>query len=360
MQVRRLLWVALGVAAIALPGCKEGGPRTTSYLVKPGEQKLRAAVLPFESATLQNDSAGQIVSQEIVTALLATGMFDVVDPGAVYQAMVDAGLRNGNGYGMGPDALAKLQDKTGPVNIFVVGIVQEFGEVRIGPASYPSISINARVLDAATGRILWSGSASRTGADSEKFFGLGAVHSPGRLARAAVRDLLGSIDRAGLAKILQTADTPPAATSTHTVPSRAAAPTGKEKYFDESAAYSEAQLTGLMVDVPGLTKGPVEYREHHFSIVETTYQGQGFEMTAKLVDYRKAEAALGYVKHDHPGEPEATFAGLPSYARASAAQTPGAYRLGVAAGRFGLFVSGPADRQGEIEKLARAMIDAMK
>jgi len=364
MRANRLAWVSLVLVPLVV-GCKEGGPRTTGYLAKPGGEQIRVAVLPFDSASLQFENAGLLVSQEMVTTLLATGLFEVVDPGAVYQAMVDGGLRNGTGYGFGPAAMEKMQEKLGPVRIFVAGIVQEFGEVRIGPASYPSVSINARAIDAQTGAILWSGSVSRTGADSERFFGLGAVHSTGRLARAAVRDLVASVNARELARLVRSSapaapDGTPLASAAHAMTGASPRTTGRERYFDEGPGYPEAALIGLLPEVSGLARGPVEHREHHYSMVETSYQSRETAVHARLVDYRAVEAALGFVRHDHPDETEGTFAGLPAYAGTSAAQMPGGYYLDIAVGRFGLFLEGPGSRQSEIERIARALILAMK
>jgi len=362
MTIRKLFQMALLTFLSASAGCKEGGPGTSGYLARPGPEQMRIAVLPFDSASLQFENAGQVVSQEVVTELMGTGVFEVVDPGAVYQAMVDAGLRNGNGYGLGPDGLQKLQDRIGPVRLFVVGIVQEFGEVRVGPATYPAISLNARLLDGETGSILWSGSVSRTGADSEKFFGLGAVHSVGRLARAAVRDLIGSLNRRELAHILRASE-PRVAKASARVASVSPSPSRRsrsERYFNESATYSESELKALLVEVPGVRRSPVEYRLHHYSIAEAAYSGDRFEIRTKLIDYLAAQPALEFVKHNHQREVEGEFVGLPAYAGPSPAQNPGGYHLDIAVGRFGLFLEGPSDRQSSVEQVARAIIHGMK
>ncbi len=360
MTMRRMICLLAMALTIAIAGCQEGGSRASGYLVPPGAGRIRAVVLPFESASLQFEGAGLVVGQELVTALMETGCFDVVDPGAVYQAMVEAGLRNGNGYGLGPAALEKLQERVGPVGIFVVGMVQEFGEVRIGPASYPSVSINARVLSP-RGNILWSGSVSRTGSDTEKFFGFGAVHSPGRLVRGAVRELIGNVNQRELAGILRAcAEESVVTASAPAAPAPRRLIAGKERFFDEKAIYPEAELRDLLVEMAGLTRGPVKCREHHYSMVETTYQGAGFGIQAKLVDYRKAESALGFVRHEHPSESEGQFAGLPAYTAASAEKMPGGYHLDISVGRFGLFLRGPAQAQDDIERVARALIGPMK
>jgi hypothetical protein len=355
-------WAVVLLAALLLAGCKEGGPGRSGYLVSPGKQSIRVAVIPFDAASQRYEDSGQVVAQEVVTALVGTGVFEVIEPGAVYQALVELGVRNG--YGLSPATMEKLQDRIGPVDVFVVGMVQDFGEVRVGPATYPTISLNARLIDGYRGSILWSGSVTRTGSDSEKLFGMGAVYSPGRLARAAVRDLIGTLDQRQLGALLEAASLArsgpegprrPAASATKTPKT-----SGSERFFDESTMISEADMRGSLVDVDGMVKGAVRFRQHHFAIVETAYDGQGSEISVKLVDYRKAEAALGYVRLEHPGETEAEFAGLPSFTGESSGRNPGAYHLDLAAGRFGIYVLGPSGRRNDIETVARSLVEALR
>jgi TolB-like protein len=362
--MNNLKWQSVGLVVLVglcVSGCKEGGPGASGYLVKAGgEARMRVAVVPFDSASLQTESAGRIVTQEVVTGLLGTGIFDVVEPGSVYQALSEQGARNI--YGLDPVTMQKLQERLGPVRAYVVGVVQEYGEVRVGPATYPSISVNARVLDGQTGAILWSGSVSRTGADSEKLFGIGAVYSPGRLARAVVQDLIKTFDRRELVKLLQTVS--PATTQGPATIVQPPRPTSdvpvRGKFTDESVAYGEADLKALLADVPGMTRSDIVYSEHHFSMVTATYQAQGSDLRAKVEDCRKMAAARGRVKHDHPDEADGKLDGLLAFAGPTAATMPGGYELDAAVGRFAMFLSGPATRQAEIEKLGHAIIVAMK
>jgi hypothetical protein len=104
----------------------------------------------------------------------------------------------------------------------------------------------------------------------------------------------------------------------------------------------------------------VLFRQHHFDIVEAQYAGQGYQIRAKLVDYRQVKAARGYVELDHPGETAQTFAGLPAYAADSSPDDPGACLLDVAAGRFGLSLTGPATKRSEVDSVATAIIAAMR
>lgn len=359
-HLRCLLIVVPVLMAVMTSGCKEGGPGRQSYVAKPGQQLIRVAIVPFDSMGLAQENAARIVTEEIMTSLLSTGMFDVVEPGMVYMAMSEAGTRNA--WGIDPATMQKLQEKLGPVRAFVVGTVQEYGEVRVGSVSYPSISISARVVEPETGQILWAGSCSRTGAESEKLFGMGAVYSSGRLARAVVRELMNSVDRERLLAVLNAAPAPPATAvvRTPTTPTASGGPTGNEKFFDEAAVVSQAILVGYLVDYDGFTKGEIDFRKHHFSMAETTYASQGLLIAAKLEDCGKKDVALARIKHEHPDETEARFAGLPAFMAASPANTPGAYHLDVAVGRFALFLTGPGSKKGDIEKVAQAIIAAMK
>ncbi|MBM3472870.1 MAG: hypothetical protein FJX75_06350 [Armatimonadetes bacterium] len=360
MNIRRSLLIAPIALPFLLAGCKEGGPGSSGYLVKPGTERVRIAVLPFEVASPQYETAGQVVTQEIVTALLSTGLFEVVEPGLVYQALSESGSRNL--YGLDRETMQALQQQVGPVRVFVVGLVQEFGEVRIGPESYPSVSLTARVLDGETGSIVWAGSVSKTGADSEKLFGIGAVHSQGRVIRAAVKGLIAKIDRKQLAEVLAAGPTQPVGPAVPRGPTPSGPPkvTGNERFFDEKATWTQAALTDLLLEVEGLTRAPVLFRQHHFDIVETQYAADGYEIRAKLVDYRQVKAAQGYVQLDHPGEAEQLLAGLPAYGTESSPDDPGAYVLDVAVGRFGLSLIGPAAHRADVEKAATAIIAAMK
>jgi hypothetical protein len=338
----------------ALAGCREGGPGGQESLAQPGAP-VRVAVVPFDSTGVQQENAAQLITDEVVTNLIGTGLFQVVEPGIVYQALADLGTRNS--YGLDLATMQKLQDKIGPVRAFVVGMVGEFDTVQVGPDSYPAISVSARVLDAQSGAILWSGSASRTGADSEQVFGLGAVHSPGRLARAVVTQLIASVPRDKLLALLKT--TAPAAAPAGPAPAPVTGPTGKEKYLDESATYTDATLKALLVDVPGFTRDTVTYHQHHFGIVEGGYHNTSV-ITVRLVDCLQRQAALSLVQYYHPNDTQGQFAGLPAFETASGPKTPGGYHLDLAAGRFALFLTGPEAQKADLEIVAQALVNAMK
>ena len=56
--------------------------------VKDGRDRpLRVAVVDFTNLAPRSDEAGRVITNAIVTYMLSTGAFDVVEPGVVDQAM---------------------------------------------------------------------------------------------------------------------------------------------------------------------------------------------------------------------------------------------------------------------------------
>lgn len=362
--MRSLTYATLTAAILmtmVVSGCKEGGPSRASSTAQGGPCVIRVAIVPFDGMGLSEENAARVVTEEVLTTLMGTGLFDVVEPGMVYSALAETGARNA--WGIDPATMQKVEDKIGPVDCFVVGTVQEFGEVHVGSLSYPSISVSARVLEPESGKVLWSGSASRTGAESEKLFGMGAVHSPGRLARAVVQQLITCVPAGKLLAELKRPQPQPGTVVALPVPPKPGPPTGltgKEKFMDETATVSEAVLKGYLVDFDGFTRGEVTFRTHHFSIAEVTYEKPNLMVAVKLEDCGKKDVAAARIHHNHPDDTDGRFAGLPAYESPSSARLPGAFHLDLAAGRFALFLTGPESRKSEIENLAQAILAAMK
>jgi curli biogenesis system outer membrane secretion channel CsgG len=75
----------------------------------------------------------------------------------------------------------------------MVGIVHEFDVMMMsgagGTGQVPQIAVTLRIVDAATGQIVWAGNASRTGKDRETVFGMGRVDSLNTLAEMTAQEL---------------------------------------------------------------------------------------------------------------------------------------------------------------------------
>lgn len=343
-------------------GCKSGSPGAKMYVKQSTGQRLRIAVLPFDNVSRDQD-AGRIITSTVVTYLLSTGMFDVVEPGLVNSTMAAEGVRMGDS--ISTDAYKKLQARLN-ADAFIIGLVEEYGDVRVGADSYPSISFSARLVDAGTTDILWAATISKTGADDVKIFDIGRENSLGRLSKKAVASMAASLlksrstlfsDMKGAPAATDPGTTAanPAGTSAGTVAADASA-----RYLDETAVYGQNELMALLKDIGDLKRGEVEYLKHYHGTVQTRYSlpdGKKF-IEVKLVDYVHAATTGKFLASAHPDEKSTTFEGLTAYAKDESQFSY--YRLELVMGRFGLYLKGPKAQKEQIETLARGIKGLLK
>lgn len=368
--------IAVLAVLLSVSGCNEGGPSARVYVKSGSAKRLRVAVLPFDNVSKDQD-AGRVITNTIMTYLLSTGEFDVVEPGIVFATMGSENVRVTEGVTV--EVAQKLQPKLN-VDAYIMGMVEEYGEVRIGADTYPSISFSARLVDGHNANILWAATISKTGADGVKVFDIGRVSSLGKLSKQAVAAMAASLynSRSDIMKdmtlpsdngttpdiikvrngekptdvalrLVQPAPTIPAAAATAL----------SAKYDDESATYGEKELTALLKDIGDSKLGPVSYQKHYHEWVETTYlmgtTGRSAEL--KLVDYRNKAASAKYVQLNNSGLQQTTFETMPAFAGDS---DFGYYHLDISVGRFGVFLRGPKANKDNIEAVGRGIIALLK
>lgn len=372
MKIKYLLMSLLiaGMASIFLTGCREGGASKQIYVKHATGMNIRVAVLPFDNASQQQD-AGRIMTNTVVTYLLSTGEYDVVEPGVVYAALTSEGVRLNEGITL--DICKKLQPKLN-ADAFIIGMVEDYGEVRIGPDTYPSISFSARLVDARNAEILWAATISKTGAENVKIFDIGRISSIGKLSKLAVKAMADSLESnsgaimSGMklqpAKATTNNDAvapaAPAANVSTTAPVEpAAGQTTTAKYLNESITYGEKELSSLLKDTDNAKIGEVTYKKHFHNWIETSYKlnDGGKTVDVKLVDYLKTAPAARFVQLDHPDEEGSKFESLQAFSFESDFDY---YHLDVAVGRFGLYVKGPKGLKGDIDTLAKSIIAQLR
>lgn len=339
-------------------GCRESGPGSQTFVRGEKGQPLRIAVIPFTSPANAPD-AGNTVTDTVITYLLATGAMEVIEPGMVSKAMRAARYVPDPAGGLDPDTLAVLQPSLN-ADAYLLGQVEEFGEVRIGPDSYPSVSFSARLVRASDSTIVWAASISRTGADRVKVFDIGRVASAGKLTKSAVAEMADSL-RASSHSLL--------AAGQPSAPSRGApkpaGPTPGPRTFalnpvfaDESRSFGEADLKALAADVPSFSRGRVDYTKHAFDTVTAIYGMEGAGIDVRLVDYRKLDMATQFVRHDSSTLQSVQIDSQTAYSGPSDSRTPGVVHLHIAAGRFGLYLTGPESAAEKMRVLATGLIAA--
>lgn len=342
--------VLVPLVAVGLAGCA-GGQATITAAVRGavGPERIRLAVLPFDNLT-QKPGADRAVTQTILTYLLASELFDVIEPGHVNKVLADLRIRSA-AEEIDPETARKLGQRLN-AELLLIGVVQEYGEVRVANDVYPAVSLSMRILDVHTGSILWSASAAQTGADTVVIFDVGRITSLPKLTQVLVekmaRDLQRSAPRIleavkqGRAAALPPAPPPPP-------PVAAPAPTPQ-------GLLTESQLKALVRDIPGFTRSEVRYRKHFYDTVEAVYAIEGIRVAVRLVDYTSPEQATKFMAEEHPGVTAGTFADLPVYSWESQF---GLAHLDVVIGRFGLYLAGPAREAGILQRLAQALIAAL-
>lgn len=342
--------ILLGVGLALLAGCNGGGPSTRVFVRREGQPRLRVAVLPFASASRDQDS-GRVMTDAVITYLLASNLFEVVEPGLVDRAAAEIRFNPQAGQGLDSETLSALQQRLG-VDAYIVGQVSEFGEVRIGPETYPNISFTARMVRASDATIVWAARISKTGADTIKVFDLGRVTSLGKLTNMAVAAMAGSLVSARSRISASFAPPAPGETPAALPLAVPAAPTGR--FLDESRQYTPEELRALLPEISGMTRDAVDYSKHAFDTVHTFYRRERVATEATLVDYLKSATAARFVEQESAGLAPGKVQQLPAFSGPSGPQTPGYEHLNVQLGRFGLFVRGPdAD---DLQRVVQAVV----
>lgn len=147
---RPALLVALLVVSCAGP---------SQQWVRPGSARIaRLAVLPFENQTAAL-RPGASVSDLLVSEILASGPVAVMDPSEVADR-----LRREN---LDPADAARLPSaqrmgRLLQVSHVLQGAVTEY-RYRPGLSETPVVGVTARVVDVATGEVVWTASYARSG-----------------------------------------------------------------------------------------------------------------------------------------------------------------------------------------------------
>lgn len=144
------------------------------------------AVLPFVTLG-QDQTAGPKVERVFLVELLATGVVEVVEPGRVSQLVTSQQL--GAADTLTPADLQRIGAELGAEGLFL-GTVVDFEDKRLGTAPAPEVTIQLRLVEAATGTTVWSSSESRSGARMKsRLLGFGG-ESLTQAARELIREQL--------------------------------------------------------------------------------------------------------------------------------------------------------------------------
>jgi polysaccharide biosynthesis protein PelC len=171
-----LRWFAGTVVILALAGC---GTTARVEWAKPGATAVATlAVLPFENQTAASH-AGSVVSNLMVSELVATGRIGVLDPSEAADRLHRENLDPGD-----PIRLPSAQRLGHILNVSHVlqGSVTEY-RYKPGISETPVVGVTARVVDAVSGDVVWTASHARSGSNVFREDGLALV------AQSIIRDM---------------------------------------------------------------------------------------------------------------------------------------------------------------------------
>jgi TolB-like protein len=149
----------------------------------------RILVLPLgNESTVYN--AGGIFYNHLIAALDRRG-FTVVEPGRAREMM----LEDGNmAPGRASESLLQLCGNELGTNLILTGAVSTFEcALPTNMDQIPTISVEARLIEAQTGQVVWARDMHCSGSDSQLLFGVGTTYSVSTVARRLADDLVKAI-----------------------------------------------------------------------------------------------------------------------------------------------------------------------
>jgi hypothetical protein len=146
------------------------------------------AVVPFTATVPEDGVAVAMAASEATRAMLRTRGVALAAPGCVTAALRERGGRH---WGeLSAWAREELQTRCGATTV-VTGSVERWETAARQGEPAPIIAVALRLLDAASGRIVWTGAREVGGADHPGLFGLRRIYSRGALLARAI-DRLGA------------------------------------------------------------------------------------------------------------------------------------------------------------------------
>jgi hypothetical protein len=169
--------------AVLLAGC---APRATTFPrigpVLP--EGATIAFLPFVNLT-EHEGANRFFEAPLLVELGRWTDFRVQDPGIVTGSLRT--LRILTPDRMSAEQMTALSAATN-ATYFLAGVVTTYQEAT-SERDTPQAAASLRLVDPATGSVIWAASLARRGDDAETLFGLGRVRSLDQLVSVMARDL---------------------------------------------------------------------------------------------------------------------------------------------------------------------------
>ncbi len=184
---RQSIYILVGFGLIVLSGCSKQPPVVHPLSSLPAEGICRVAVLPFVSES--DFPEGDIIFYRVFTSeLIKYADFELTQEGDVREAFRKARVTPG----LKELDLEKLRIIGNYLNVDVLieANIIELDEYEVKGNIVPFMSVNIRIIDAATGRMLWLTYHRREGEEYRKVMHFGMVNTVTRLAHRMSKEII--------------------------------------------------------------------------------------------------------------------------------------------------------------------------
>jgi len=166
------------------------GPRVYRSKMLDSKEILRIGVFPLDNWST-NREAGRIFLNLLILRLTNRELSKVTEPADVREIMIAEGIRSFDELNL--DQLKRLQMRLN-TRLFIGGTIYKYSE-GLGAAGLasPEVELNLIMIDAETGKILWSGNHIRKGQDYMTFFEFGLIRNSVTLADQVLEEMVASM-----------------------------------------------------------------------------------------------------------------------------------------------------------------------
>lgn len=186
------------IGLVFLIGCASGPSSFYRSSLHYSDSRLKVAIVPFMNLTPEKD-AGRKVSNVLITHVLKSGCFDVIEIGETLKAIKDAKIRSEESLSIEE---IKQIGKLTAVDFLLMGAVEEYkidsGTLLGEKVFVPEVSVIIRLVSTKDGAIIWSANHHRRGDDRVTVFGMGRIDSISKLTDVILGDTINA-----LAKIIK-------------------------------------------------------------------------------------------------------------------------------------------------------------
>lgn len=176
------------IAAFLLTGCAESIKPFAGRNLAGGEG-VKLAILPFDNLS-KTPGAGKTMENFVLVEFLKRTPIQIVDLGEVIAVLSDERVRLATSIPR--ETIQSIGGKLG-VDLLMIGVLHAYEMQTLSGASgsgqVPVIALSVRIINTATGEIVWASNATRRGNDRESIFGIGRVNFLDALAESTAGEV---------------------------------------------------------------------------------------------------------------------------------------------------------------------------